>query len=84
MFLAGACSILIALSISHAGHPNVSDPQETVIEDLQGATMAEEEAAQCKGDCDTDKVLCNGGCDGEKNCETDCFKQYRDCVSLCK
>lgn len=81
MFLAGACSLLIALSISHAGHPNVIDPQENVIEDLRGATMAEEGAAQCKGDCDTDKVLCNGECNGEKDCEASCLKQCRDCAS---
>jgi len=85
MSLAGICSTLMAFSISYAGNRSVSDSKDdTVIEDLQGATMADEEAAQCKGDCDTDKVLCNGGCYGEKDCTVDCLKQYRDCVSPCK
>jgi hypothetical protein len=30
MFLAGICAILAALSISHAGNPNVSDQQAIV------------------------------------------------------
>ena len=79
MFLAGLCSILVALSISHAGNS-----KDTAIEDLQGATVASEDAAQCKGDCATDKVVCNGGCYGERDCTVDCLKQYRDCVSQCK
>ena len=84
MFLAGTCALLMAMSISHAGNPNVRDPQDTIIEDLQGATMADEKAAQCEGDCDTDMVLCNGSCDGEKDCKVDCLKQYQDCISACK
>jgi len=34
MFLAGICSIVMALSISHAGHPHVGDSQDAVIIDL--------------------------------------------------
>ena len=84
MFLAGICSIVMALSISHAGNPNVSHPEDAVVEDLQGATEASEDTAQCEGDCTTDKVFCNEGCDGKNDCKADCLKQYRDCVSQCK
>ncbi|MBV5317984.1 MAG: hypothetical protein JZU50_09240 [Desulfobulbaceae bacterium] len=84
MFLAGLCSTLMALSISHAGHPDDSDPRDSAIEDLQGATEASEYAAQCKGDRATDKVVCNGECNGEKDCKAECLKQYRACVSQCK
>ena len=84
MFLAGICSIVMALSISHAGSPNVSHQKDAVVEDLQGATEASEDAAQCTGDCATDKVLCNEGCYGDKDCKADCLKQYRDCASQCK
>ena len=84
LFLAGICSILMALSISQASNRNVGEPQNAVVEDLQEATMAEEDAAQCKGDCATDKVMCDDGCYGEKGCKDDCLKKYRDCASLCK
>jgi len=43
--------------------------------------VASEDAAQRNGDCATDKVVCNGDCNGEKGCKAECLKQYRDCVS---
>ncbi len=51
MFLAGICSIVMALSISYAGHLNVNHPEDAVVEELQGATEVDEGAAPCKGDC---------------------------------
>jgi hypothetical protein len=41
MFLAGMCSLLIALSISQAGHPDASGPQGTIVKTVPAKAAGE-------------------------------------------